>query len=392
MFQPLLDVFADSVHLSHSQEKKPLKLGVSLWYGDAIKDFKSCCFDYILNSQFTITYSTCEPCDIVFGASFRLEGLSRPILNFSQRRIGYTGESERINFDIYDFGMGFDHLIFHERYLRVPLYYTHLWTFLKLAIMSPDSPFKVDERTKQAFYKNYLELNSNYQYTEKAPHCTITLNASFKDNYPHLYLLAKNQSDPLQRGFASFVASNPNAPMRNACYQELCAYRPVAGGGGVFNTIGKPIKNKWEFLSQHKFNLCFENSKDHGYTTEKIVDAYFAHTIPIYWGNPVVARDFNPKSFVNVHDFKDFKEVLDYVRYLDTHDNAYLEMLHAHPLNTIEGQPKFHQDLSFAKILAFLQNAIYSTEIYHNDGAYSMTIRELLNLLTRKLSRKIKKR
>ncbi len=105
-----------------------------------------------------------------------------------------------------------------------------------------------------------------------------------------------------------------------------------------------------------------------------------------------MARDFNPKSFVNVHDFKDFKEVLDYVRYLDTHDNAYLEMLHAHPLNTIEGQPKFHQDLSFAKILAFLQNAIYSTEIYHNDGAYSMTIRELLNLLTRKLSRKIKKR
>ncbi|WP_121020797.1 glycosyltransferase family 10 domain-containing protein [Helicobacter vulpis] len=161
----------------------------------------------------------------------------------------------------------------------------------------------------------------------------------------------------------------------------------------MFNTTGTRVENKSEFLSQYKFNLCFENSRGHGYTTEKIIDAYFAHTIPIYWGNPAVALDFNPKSFVNVHDFKDFKEALDYIRYLDTHDNAYLDMLHAHPLNSTEGRPRFYQDLSFAKILAFLQNAIASSETYHDDVAHHQhelhSISSLSKLLAQRLVRKI---
>ncbi|WP_158654479.1 glycosyltransferase family 10 domain-containing protein [Helicobacter felis] len=372
MFQPLLDVFVDSARLPHLQEKKPLRLGISWWHGDSIKNFKSWCFHHILSSQYEITYSTHpkEPCDIVIGASFMLEGLDKPILSFPKKRIGYTGENERINFDIYDFGMGFDLLSFHERYLRVPLYYLSLWDRFYESCAHLDSPFQIDPQIVQ---------------TLKATPTTL-----FKDKHPHIDALAREQSDPCKRGFASFVASNLNAPMRNACYQELCAYRPVAGGGGGFNTIGQRVANKYEFLSQYKFNLCFENSKAHGYTTEKIIDAYFAHTIPIYWGNPAVALDFNPKSFINVHDFKDFKETLDYIRYLDTHDNAYLEMLHAHPLNTIEGRPGLYQDLSFAKILEFLQNAIHSHEIYHNDDAHSIT--SLLGLLGRKLARKIRKK
>ncbi|WP_285692944.1 glycosyltransferase family 10 domain-containing protein, partial [Helicobacter ailurogastricus] len=128
------------------------------------------------------------------------------------------------------------------------------------------------------------------------------------------------------------------------------------------------VQNKHEFISGYKFNLCFENSMGLGYTTEKIIDAYFAHTIPIYWGNPKVAKDFNPKSFVNVHDFKDFKEALDFIRYLDTYNNAYLDMLHAHPLNTYEGKPRFYQDLSFSKILNFLQNAIECPHLYHEQN------------------------
>nr|WP_104749072.1 glycosyltransferase family 10 [Helicobacter cynogastricus] len=190
---------------------------------------------------------------------------------------------------------------------------------------------------------------------------------SFADKYPHLDALAREQKNPLEREFASFVASNWGAPMRNNFYQQLNEYRPVAGGGRVFNTIGKPVSNKHDFLAQYKFNLCFENSLGMGYTTEKIVDAYFAHTIPIYWGNPSVHLDFNPKSFVNVHDFDSLAEAIDFVRYLDTHDNAYLEMLHAHPLNTIEGKPQFYNNLSFNAILNFLVNAIESPHIYHEQ-------------------------
>ncbi|AFI04155.1 fucosyltransferase [Helicobacter cetorum MIT 00-7128] len=138
-------------------------------------------------------------------------------------------------------------------------------------------------------------------------------------------------------------------------------------GGGVNNTLGYRVKNKLEFLSQYKFNLCFENAKGYGYVTEKIMDAYFSHTIPIYWGSPSVAKEFNPKSFVNVHDFKDFDEAIDYVRYLHTHENAYLDMLYANPLNSVNGKPCFYQNLSLKKIAHFFKTMIESDEIYHNN-------------------------
>ncbi|WP_205436016.1 glycosyltransferase family 10 domain-containing protein, partial [Helicobacter suis] len=343
MFQPLLDAYLDSMWLPQIESKPPLNLAIAyFWSEDHLQGFKEHLFYYILNSAYDINLSSTLPCDIVFETVPNLDGKQGLILNFPQKRIGYIGENMRINFDIYDFGMGFDDLTFGDRYLRVPLYYLNLWWYAHIVTKNLHSPFV------------------------RLPHEeNIPSTCSFKDLYPTLDALIREQTDPLKRGFASFVASNPNAPMRNACYQELNAYRPVASGGKVFNTLGKPISNKEEFLSQYKFNLCFENSKGFGYTTEKIIDAYFAHTIPIYWGNPAVAKDFNPKSFINVHDFKDFTEALDFIAYLDTHDNAYLDMLHAHPLNSVDGKPSFYQDLSFAKILAFLQRAIDCKEVYH---------------------------
>ncbi|WP_121021932.1 glycosyltransferase family 10 domain-containing protein [Helicobacter vulpis] len=337
MFAPLLEAYSASRCLSPQAHKPPLVVGLS-----HCPEFSAHGFEYILSQAYQLRYqnSPFEPCDIVFGASFRLEGYHKKILDFPQKRIGYTGENERINFDIYDFGLGFDHLHFHERYLRVPLYYLHLFKLYAVLCVHQDSPFLLPDSPPL-----------------HAP--------PFAHAYPNLDACAREGCDLNRRDFASFVASNSNAPERNRFYQELNAYRPVAGGGKVFNTTGQPVANKWDFLSHYKFNLCFENTKGLGYTTEKIVDAYFAHTIPIYWGNPEVAKDFNPKSFVNVHDFKDFHEAIDFVRYLDTHPNAYLEMLYTPPLHTKEGRGTFCNDLSFAKILAFLQNAIACPEIYH---------------------------
>ncbi|WP_241893761.1 glycosyltransferase family 10 domain-containing protein, partial [Helicobacter pylori] len=129
---------------------------------------------------------------------------------------------------------------------------------------------------------------------------------------------------------------------------------------------------------QYKFNLCFENSQGYGYVTEKILDAYFSHTIPIYWGSPSVAKDFNPKSFVNVHDFNNFDEAMDYIKYLHAHPNAYLDMLYENPLNTLDGKAYFYQDLSFKKILDFFKTILENDTIYHCDGSsYSALCRDL---------------
>ncbi|GAA7132324.1 glycosyltransferase family 10 [Helicobacter pylori] len=284
-------------------------------------------------------------------------GQARKILSYQNtKRVFYTGENEAPNFNLFDYAIGFDELDFNDRYLRMPLYYAYLH-YKAMLVNDTTSPYK---------------LKTDSLYTLKKP------SHKFKENHPNLCTIIHNESDPLKRGFVSFVASNPNAPIRNAFYDALNSIEPVAGGGSVKNTLGYKVKNKNEFLSQYKFNLCFENSQGYGYVTEKILDAYFSHTIPIYWGSPSVAKDFNPKSFVNVHDFKNFDEAIDYIKYLHAHQNAYLDMLYENPLNTIDGKAGFYQDLSFEKILDFFKNILENDTIYHNPSALCRDLNEPL--------------
>ena len=44
-------------------------------------------------------------------------------------------------------------------------------------------------------------------------------------------------------------------------------------------------------------------------------------------GNPAVGKDFNSASFVNFYDFNDINKVIDYVIYLDTHEDKYMEKM-----------------------------------------------------------------
>ncbi|RDY77803.1 glycosyltransferase family 10 domain-containing protein [Helicobacter pylori] len=353
MFQPLLDTFIESAPIKKKLPLNlpPLKIAVANWWGDKeIKEFKKNILYFILSQRYTITLhqNPNKPSDLVFGNPL---GSARKILSYQNtKRVFYTGENEVPNFNLFDYAIGFDELDFRDRYLRMPLYYDRLHHKAE-SVNDTTSPYK-------------LKNNSLYALKKPSHH--------FKENHPNLCAVVNDESDPLKRGFASFVASNPNAPKRNAFYDALNSIEPVAGGGSVKNTLGYNVKNKNEFLSQYKFNLCFENTQGYGYVTEKIIDAYFSHTIPIYWGSPSVAKDFNPKSFVNVHDFKDFDEAIDYIRYLHTHKNAYLDMLYENPLNSVNGKAYFYQDLSFKKILDFFKTILENDTIYHKSSTSFM--------------------
>ncbi|MCQ2881419.1 fucosyltransferase [Helicobacter pylori] len=353
MFQPLLDAFIESASIEKMASKSPppLKIAVANWWGDEeIKEFKKSALYFILSQRYTITLhqNPNEFSDLVFSNPL---GAARKILSYQNaKRVFYTGENEVPNFNLFDYAIGFDELNFNDRYLRMPLYYDRLHHKAE-SVNDTTAPYK-------------LKPDSLYALKKPSHH--------FKENHPNLCAVVNNESDPLKRGFASFVASNANAPKRNAFYDALNSIEPVTGGGSVRNTLGYKVENKNEFLSQYKFNLCFENSQGYGYVTEKILDAYFSHTIPIYWGSPSVAKDFNPKSFVNVHDFNNFDEAIDHVRYLHTHPNAYLDMLYENPLNSVNGKAYFYQDLSFKKILAFFKTILENDTIYHKSSTSFM--------------------
>jgi len=50
-------------------------------------------------------------------------------------------------------------------------------------------------------------------------------------------------------------------------------------------------------------------------------------TIPIYWGNPDVAREFNSKSCINCHDYPDIDSVINTIIAIDNDDDLFRQYL-----------------------------------------------------------------
>ncbi len=205
----------------------------------------------------------------------------RDVLKYDAVRVAWLGENLQPDFNISDYAMGFGRITFADRYRRVPLYRWYIPEY--------ESLFAAD--------RSVGRVNGREELARKTRLCTtVVSNASRGDLFERLI-------------------------------HSLSAYRRVDSGGRWRNNVGGPVKDKLAFISQGKFHIAFENSSTPGYVTEKIMHAFAARTIPIYWGAPDVAEDFNPKSFINCHEYASVDEVVQRVRELDSDDAAFAAML-----------------------------------------------------------------
>lgn len=247
-------------------------------------------------------------------------------------KIFYTGENITPNFNLYDYALGFDYITFGSRYMRLPL-----WRFA--------CGFKDD------FVVPHPEQTSREDLSDKQ----LT-----------------------ERKFCNFVYSNGASKKRIEFFHILSRYKRVDSGGRFMNNIGtKGVESKLEFQQNYKFSIAFENTESEGYTTEKIIDAYKARTIPIYWGNPKIAKEFNPESFINCYDYQDLESVAKKVAELDKCDEDYLKMLNA-PIF-----PKEHQTNAQAmqNLRDFLYNIIENGTRYRKSRFYWYNEKYNKNLL-----------
>lgn len=127
--------------------------------------------------------------------------------------------------------------------------------------------------------------------------------------------------------FCNFVFSNRHAKKRDSFFHKLSKYKRVDAAGKHLNNVGYRVKDKLAFIRQYKFTIAFENSSYPGYTTEKILHPMLVHSLPIYWGNPLVYRDFNTKSFLNYHEYGNDRDFIEKIIAIDNDDNLYLEYL-----------------------------------------------------------------
>lgn len=254
---------------------------IKIWFTDFYEDFdpSSNYFSDLLSEIYTVKVQKNDPDYLIYSC----HGVD--FLNYDCIRIFYSGENLIPDFNLCDFAIGFHYLSFENRYLRFPNF------------------------------------------------------ALVRDQFEKLLSIkqGENLNPESKEYFCNFIYANAKAnPARDIFFQKLNEYKPVSSPGAHLNNIKIDIGGRFEkdwmyskldFQSKCKFSIAFENSSTNGYTTEKILHAFISNTIPIYWGNPEITKDFNPKAFINCHDFKNFDEVVKKVKEIDENNELYKSIL-----------------------------------------------------------------
>jgi alpha(1,3/1,4) fucosyltransferase len=246
------------------------KDALKLWFTDFWPEFEptKSLFVRLLAQRYEVQLSERRP-DLIIYSAFGTQ-----YHKYTCPRVFYTGENRRPDWRECDFALSFD-FSDHPRHFRLPLYALH------------------DEDIGGLLGR-------------KGP--------------PEAVLRAKTK-------FCCAVVSNADGPERNRFFHLLSRYKRVDSGGRWNNNVGGPVADKLAFIKDYKFALAFENSSHPGYTTEKIFQPMLVRSVPVYWGNPLVRLDFNPRSFVNCHDFGSFEEAVERVIAADRDDALYLQYL-----------------------------------------------------------------
>lgn len=120
--------------------------------------------------------------------------------------------------------------------------------------------------------------------------------------------------------FCLFMVSNGGCKLRNDMFMLLSRVAHVDSTGqfrnNMLDTNDKPPDrlnhNEYiNYLSQYKFMITFENKTLPYYHTEKIMNAFEAGVIPIYWGDPYITEVYDNRSFIHVRTFANPNEQWD---------------------------------------------------------------------------------
>ncbi len=116
----------------------------------------------------------------------------------------------------------------------------------------------------------------------------------------------------------------------------------------IFGAVtGKPAqRSKYEILAPYRFNLCFENSIFPGYYTEKLLHAWVAGCIPLYFADSWCRLDFNPKALINRNDFSTIDDFVNHVASINKSRDA-MNDLFKQPL--LENRPTLDPAIRFLR-------------------------------------------
>lgn len=209
------------------------------------------------------------------------------------KKIFYTGENMRPNFNECDFSWTFDFDDYDQKNIRIPLWLLQIDFFKNNNYKNPEYVVPLDYVTNLSTNPWHLKTKDKF--------CVVVNN--------HL----------------------PNR--RDEIIRYLALKKEIHGFGRAFNnTCGDGEEKKLNTISDYRFNICFENKLYPGYYTEKLFHAKIAGCIPLYYSDTQVNEDFNPHGFLNLSNFTNIEEYVDFIFKVEESQAL---------LNEIKNQPLF---------------------------------------------------
>ena len=235
-------------------------------------------------------------------------------------RITLMTENLSPDFTLFDYCIGFDYIDFGDRYFRLP--YS---LYDKQGV--PWIPETLSEEQAWAILKN-------------------------------------------KEFFCNFIYRHPSAHgVREKIFDEISKYKEITSAGNFRNNVHGVSQNfsnqggrmliekeeKLDCLKKSKFTIASESVVYPGFETEKLIDVFKTHSIPIYYGSDTIKNTFNEKSFINVDD-NNLNNMVEQIIELDNHNDKYIEMLTACPL-----KDKLFVEKLYSEFESFLLN-IFSVD------------------------------
>ncbi len=175
-------------------------------------------------------------------------------------------------------------------------------------------------------------------------------------------------------GFCSITQASHN-DFRKKVFDKLGEYKTVTSSGPWEQNIqenglnkyqwqnniymgridGLTYREKIEFFNRFKFNMAIHYTDTPYILQEKIFHAYFSGAIPIFFGNKeILLEGFNPKSFINLHDYDNLDDFLALVKEIDNNELLYKQYIE----EPIYKDNKLPEYINFDYTLAFLEKIL----------------------------------
>jgi hypothetical protein len=260
-------------------------------------------------------------------------------------KLKYKVEIEKDNPDFIFFShFGQD----HKKYKCKKVFYTgENWNYSSEEF---DYSFTFQESSEKNYYLPlwifYIDWFNTEYNLNRDPAYLIKLDSLLESRKINKH--AKNK-------FCCFICGNPINQLRNYFTTLLSKYKTVDCPGRVLNNCpeipGKgDHKEKLDFLENYRFNICFENSKNSGYITEKIIHPFYTKTIPIYWGGDRIYEFFNKESFILYKENESFENTINKIIEIDKDEDLFVSMVEQPVFSNINVLEQFNPKVIMEKL------------------------------------------